>query len=224
MKKIIIAIDGPAAAGKTTTAKQLADKLNYIYIDTGAMYRAVTLAWLNSKTKLNDKSLEKIINNINIELKKSTHGQITILNGKDVSEDIRHPEVNKYVSPVSANEKVRQHLVSLQRQLGKNKCCVMDGRDIGTVVFPEAELKIYLTASIGARAKRRLLEYQAKGINDLVYDEIAEQIIERDKYDSTRNISPLRKADDAIEIDTSELSLEQQIDLVNKYALEKINS
>jgi len=100
----------------------------------------------------------------------------------------------------------------------------MDGRDIGTVVFPEAELKIYLTASIGARAKRRLLEYQAKGINDLVYDEIAEQIIERDKYDSTRNISPLRKADDAIEIDTSELSLEQQIDLVNKYALEKINS
>ena len=222
MRKIIIALDGPAGAGKTSTAKLLANKLKYIYIDTGAMYRAVTLAWLNSKTEFNSENLIKIINNITIELKPSDNGQITMLNGIDVSEEIRSVAVNQYVSPVSANEYVRKKLVDMQRKLGEAKCCVMDGRDIGTTVFPDAELKVFLTASIEERAKRRLLEYQRNGLNDLSFEEVYEQIIKRDKYDSTRDVSPLCKAEDAIEIDTSNLTLAQQVEIIYKYAIDVI--
>jgi cytidylate kinase len=224
MKKIIIAIDGPAGSGKTTSAKLLAEKLNYIYIDTGAMYRAVTLAWLNSKEELTDEVLQNIVNNSKIELIPATNGQITKLNGIDVSDDIRSQEVNKYVSPVSANEFVRNKMVEMQREFGKDKCCVMDGRDIGTTVFPNAELKIFLTASIGARAKRRMLEFEQKGIKNLSNDEIAEQIIARDKFDSNREISPLRKAEDAIAIDTSNLTLNEQVETIYKLAIDVINS
>jgi len=224
MRKIIIAIDGPAGSGKTSSAKLIAEKLNYVYIDTGAMYRAVTLAWLNSKTELNNDAFIKVMDSITIDLKVSPNGQITLLNAIDVSEEIRSMEVNKYVSPVSANEYVRKKLVDIQRKLGAEKCCVMDGRDIGTVVFPTAELKIYLIASIGARAKRRQLEYQQKGLTDLSFDEIAEQIITRDKYDSTRSISPLCKADDAIELDTTDLTLEQQEEKIYNLAINVINS
>ena len=224
MRKIIIALDGPAAAGKTSTARLLANKLKYIYIDTGAMYRAVTLAYLNSKTDLNNENLIKILNSINIELKASDNGQITLLNNIDVSEEIRSVLVNQYVSPVSANEYVRKKLVDIQRKLGSGKSCVMDGRDIGTIVFPDAELKVFLTASIEERTRRRLLEYKQKELNDLSFEEISEQIIKRDKYDSTRAVSPLRKAEDAIEIDTSNLTLAQQVEIIYNMAVNIIEN
>ena len=222
MRKIIVAIDGPAGAGKTSTAKLVAEKLNYIYIDTGAMYRAVTFAWLNSKLELNDDVLKKIVDEMNIELRPSADGQITLLNGVDISEDIRSTEVNQFVSPVSANEYVRKKLVEMQRLLGEKKCCVIDGRDIGTTVFPDAELKIFLTASIDARARRRLLECMEKGVTDLSFDDIVCQIVARDKYDSTRAVSPLRKAEDSIEIDTSDLSLLEQVEIIYQRVIKLI--
>ena len=225
MRKIIIAIDGPAGAGKTSTAKLLATKLKYIYIDTGAMYRAVTLAYLNSKTELNNENLAKTISNISIELKPSDNGQITLLNGTDVSEEIRSVLVNQYVSPVSANEHVRKKLVDIQRKLGERKCCVMDGRDIGTIVFPNAELKIFLTASLEERTKRRWLEYNKQaGVNNLSFDEVLEQISSRDKYDSSRAVSPLYMADDAIKIDNSNITLEQQVEIIYNLAIDIIGN
>jgi cytidylate kinase len=219
MKNIIIAIDGPAGSGKSTTAKIVAEKLGYVYIDTGAMYRAVTLSCIENNTPIDDESVSKVVDNVQIELVQSEIGQRTILNGKDVSDDIRRPDVTKLVSPVSAMAYVREKLVTQQREMGKSGGVVMDGRDIGTVVFPQAELKIYLVASIRARAERRLKELQNKGFDSSV-ETIEEQILARDKYDSTRDISPLMKADDAIEIDTSNITISEQtkiiIDLANK--------
>lgn len=209
MKKIIIAIDGPAGSGKSTTAKIVAEKLGYIYIDTGAMYRAVTLACIERNTEIIDEEVNKVVDSIKIELKQSDLGQRTILDGKDVSDDIRRPDVTKLVSPVSAMFYVREKMVEQQREMGLSGGVVMDGRDIGTVVFPQAELKIFLIASIEARASRRLKELQLKGFQSDV-NEIARQIEARDEYDSSRENSPLRKADDAIEIDTSELTIEEQ--------------
>ncbi|MFC2131651.1 (d)CMP kinase [Bacteroidota bacterium] len=216
-KKIKIAIDGPAGSGKTTTAKIVADKLGYIYIDTGAMYRAVTLAWLNTGMELKENILCDLINKIEIGIKNSSLGQRTFLNGEDVSEDIRLPEVTKNVSPVSAFGCVRKKLVTMQRELGRKSAAVLDGRDIGTVVFPDAELKIFLIASVDSRAERRTKELIEKGIEFSV-DEIKKQISERDNYDSSREISPLRKADDAIEVDTSNLTIEQQCEIILNYA------
>lgn len=219
MKKIIIAIDGPAGSGKSTSAKIVAEQLGYIYIDTGAMYRAVTLEWLKSGLEMSETVLNNLVNILHIELKQSESGQRTFLNGKDVSSDIRQPDVTKYVSPVSAFSYVREKMVEQQRLMGINGGVVMDGRDIGTVVFPQAELKIYLVASISARVHRRLSESIAKGIN-ISEEEVRRQIVDRDAYDSSRNNSPLRKADDAIEIDTSDMTITQQttmiIDLANK--------
>jgi CMP/dCMP kinase len=209
MKKIIIAIDGPAGSGKSTTAKIVAEKLGYIYIDTGAMYRAVTLACIEKSTQINDIEVKKVLDGIKITLKQSEIGQRTYINDRDVSYDIRRPDVTKLVSPVSAMAYVREKMVEQQRQMGINGGVVMDGRDIGTVVFPNAELKIYLIASIEARAERRLKELKQKGF-DSTQDEIISQISSRDSYDSTREISPLCKADDAIEIDTSNISIEKQ--------------
>ncbi|MDQ1266838.1 MAG: CMP/dCMP kinase [Bacteroidota bacterium] len=221
--KIKIAIDGPAGSGKSTTAKFAAEKLKYIYVDTGAMYRAVTLAWLRHGKAYNEESIIRMLDSINIELEQSPNGQRTLLNGEDVSEEIRSPEVTKIVSPVSAIGAVREKMVEQQREIGKNGGIVMDGRDIGTVVFPDAELKIYLVASIEARAKRRQIEYAANGI---VIDiaELKNQIESRDNYDSSRSHSPLRKADDAIEIDTSNITIEQQTDLVLYYSQKIINN
>jgi len=217
MKKITIAIDGPAGSGKTTTAKIVAEHFNYLYIDTGAMYRAVTLAWLRTKTEFSENYICDLINRINIDMENTPSGQKTYLNGEDVSEDIRLPEVTKNVSPVSAIACVRKKLVALQRELGKNGEVVLDGRDIGTVVFPNAELKIFLIASVKARAERRAKELREKGIK-FSNTEIEKQIIDRDNYDSTRKISPLTKADDAIEIDTSNLTIEEQSQLIIKAA------
>ncbi|MDX9789680.1 MAG: (d)CMP kinase [Candidatus Kapaibacterium sp.] len=221
MKNIIIAIDGPAGSGKSTSAKIVAETLGYIYIDTGAMYRAVTLACIESGVNVNDEEVAKLTNEIKIELKQSERGQLTLLNGRDVSSEIRRPDVTKLVSPISAMSFVREKMVEQQREMGANGAVVMDGRDIGTVVFPDADLKIFLVASIRARAERRLKELQEKGFDSTV-EEIMQQIEERDKYDSSREISPLRKADDAIEIDTTNISISEQTSMIINLANIKI--
>lgn len=223
MQKIIIAIDGPAGSGKTTTAKITADKLGYLYLDTGAMYRAVTLAALRAGTESDEVATNELLKSISVELKQSEAGQITLLNGEDVSAEIRDPEVTKWVSPVSAMEAVRTEMVELQRQIGKSGAIVIDGRDIGTTVFPNAELKIFLIASVEERAERRGRELRAAG-KDFATEEIKEQIIARDKYDSSRKISPLRKADDAIELDTTDMTIEEQSEFIINKALEIINN
>lgn len=221
MKDIIIAIDGPAGSGKSTTARLVAQKLGYIYIDTGAMYRAVTLAFLKSGLEYNEQNICNLLEQITISLNYSPQGQITLLNGEDVSEAIRANEVTNLVSPISAINCVRHKLVKQQQMMGQNGGVVMDGRDIGTVVFPNAQLKIFLIASIEARTKRRQLELKQKGI-DLQFEQVRTQIIERDIYDSTREISPLKKADDAIEIDTTNLTIQEQTDLIVSLAQKKI--
>jgi cytidylate kinase len=223
MKKIIIAIDGPAGSGKSTTAREVARKLGYVYIDTGAMYRAAALAFRRMGMEFNDRDFSKLMDSIDIELRQSESGQKTYLNGEDVSDEIRTPEITKLVSPVSANHIVRKKLVDMQRQLGKDGGIVMDGRDIGTVVFPRAELKIFMVASPEARAARRTKEMLAKGI-DVNEEQIKNDLIARDKYDSSREISPLKKANDAIEIDTSELTIEEQTEKVVDLAMNLLQS
>jgi cytidylate kinase len=222
MKQIIIAIDGPAGSGKTTSAKLVAKRLNYIYIDTGAMYRAFALAWLNSKKEYLPEVFIELLSSSKIELIHNELGQRTYLNGNDVSDFIRTPEVTKYASSISADINVRKAMVDQQRIIGQNGGVVMDGRDIGTDVFPQAQLKIFLFATLEARAKRRTAELK---VNDKEYSlsDIMSQIAERDKNDSSREVNPLRKAEDAIELDTSNLSIDEQTDIIYKLALEKIN-
>lgn len=221
MKNIIIAIDGPAGSGKSTSAKIVADRLGYIYIDTGAMYRAITLACIEMKTEITEIEVNKVVDDVKIELKQSSSGQRTYLNGRDVSDDIRLPDVTKLVSPVSAMGYVREKMVEQQREMGKSGGVVMDGRDIGTVVFTNADLKIYLIASITARAERRLIELKSKGFDNSV-NEIISQISARDKFDSSRENSPLRKAEDAVEIDTSNITIQQQTEKIIRLAQEII--
>lgn len=223
MKKIIIALDGPAGSGKTTTAREVAKKLNYVYIDTGAMYRATTLAFIRTGQNLDGFDFTKLMSNIKIELVPSENGQKTLLNGEDVSKEIRTPQVTKLASPVAAVGIVREKLVEQQRELGKQGGVVMDGRDIGTVVFPDAELKLYMQASIEARAERRTKELIKAG-QQVTIEEIAKQIATRDEFDSNREISPLRKADDAKVLDTSNLTIEEQTKIVVDLAKKIINS
>lgn len=223
MKKIIIAIDGPAASGKSSSAKIIAETLGYTYIDTGAMYRAVTLAFLKTKREYVEKEVIELCDKIKIELFPSDKGQRTFLDGEDVSDAIRTPEVTKWVSPVSAIAEVRQKLVDMQRKMGIKGGIVMDGRDIGTVVFPNAELKIFLIASVATRAMRRFKEHQANGEN-LSIEVIEKDIIRRDEYDSTRETSPLTKAADAIEIDTSDMTLDEQSQYIVNLARKVINA
>ncbi|MCX7612408.1 MAG: (d)CMP kinase [Ignavibacterium sp.] len=218
MDKLIIAIDGPASSGKSTTAKLLAEKLGYLYIDTGAMYRAITLMALRNNIVNNHEEIIKLARNLDIELK-FENGQISVfVDGVDVSEDIRSLEVSNNVSPISKIEEVRKILVEKQRLMGKNGGVVMEGRDITTVVFPNADVKIFLTATIDERAKRRVKEYHSKGI-DIDFEKVVENIKERDRIDSSREVSPLKKSDDAIEIDTSYLTIDQQVNAI----LEKVN-
>lgn len=212
-KKIIIAIDGFAGSGKSTTARLVAKELGYLYIDTGAMYRAVTLLWLRSGCELSERIICPLMEDIKLELLQGTEHQIVLLNGEDVSLQIRTPEVSSYVSPVSALGCVRHKMVEQQREMGRNGGVVMDGRDIGTHVFPNAELKIFLNASVEERAKRRQKELLEKNIIES-FDNLVKNIQDRDYYDSNRDINPLRKAEDAIEIDTTNITIEQQCNLI----------
>lgn len=215
MKKIIIAIDGFSSCGKSTMAKDLARKIGYIYIDSGAMYRAVTLFSIENKlfadSKINVSRLKELINDIHISFCLDTETGLpqTFLNGINVENEIRLMEVSSKVSPISTLDFVREAMVSQQQAMGVNKGIVMDGRDIGTTVFPDAELKIFVTASPEIRAKRRFEELKAKGIESS-FEEILENVKQRDYIDEHRAISPLRRADDALILDNSDLTIAQQ--------------
>lgn len=215
MKRITIAIDGHSSCGKSTMAKDLAQEVGYIYVDTGAMYRTVTLfAIINNMFddggNIIVKKLCENLDNIKFEFRLNTEGRPEAwLNGENVEQRIRTMDVSSKVSQVSAIPEVRAKLVSLQQDMGKNKGVVMDGRDIGTTVFPDAELKIFVTASTEVRAQRRYDEQKAKGM-PADYDEIKRNVEERDYIDSHREVSPLRKADDAIELDNSNISIAEQ--------------
>lgn len=229
MKKITIALDGFSSTGKSTMAKQLAKKLEYIYVDSGAMYRAVTLyamqQQLISRNKFEMQQLISVLDKITLEFKFNSelgYGEI-YLNGVNVENEIRSLAVSNYVSKIAEVSEVRKKLVKQQQLIGTNKGVVMDGRDIGTVVFPNAELKFFITASANIRAKRRFDELTKKG-DKVSFEEILNNVKERDYIDSTREDSPLIKANDAIEIDNSNLSLEEQFDKIYKIALEKIKS
>lgn len=222
MKKIIVAVDGYSSNGKSTMAKDLARKIGYTYIDTGAMYRAVTLYALRHSFFMADvadaANLEKAMNDIDISfvVNPSTGITETYLNGENVEDEIRRMEVANHVSSIAALPFVRASLVKKQRRMGLEKGIVMDGRDIGTVVFPDAELKIFVTATPEVRARRRLDELKAKGVPASL-DEILENIKSRDNQDMTRAISPLRKAEDAIVLDNTEMTVPQQ----NEWLLEQ---
>ncbi|WP_050615446.1 (d)CMP kinase [Bacillus testis] len=222
-KNISIAIDGPAAAGKSTVAKIVAEHFSYVYVDTGAMYRALTLKALKQSVDVEDEeALYHCLLNSEIVLEPGIQGQMVFLDGKDVSKEIRMAEVTSNVSAVSKHASVRREMVLKQQAMAEKGGIVMDGRDIGTHVLPNAELKVFLIASVDERAKRRHAENQAKGFpSDL--ETLKSEIAARDKYDSEREVSPLRKADDAIEIDTTSLSIDETakriISLIKERAL-----
>lgn len=216
MKKIIIAIDGFSSCGKSTMAKDLAKEIGYIYIDSGAMYRAVTLYCLNHQLvnadgSIRETELQQQMKDIHISfrLNPETQRPVTFLNGENVEEQIRTIEVSSHVSPVAALGFVRQAMVEQQQKMGEEKGIVMDGRDIGTAVFPDAELKIFVTASPEIRAQRRYDELKAKG-QSVSFDEILKNVEERDRIDQSRAISPLRKADDALLLDNSHMTIAEQ--------------
>lgn len=226
MNKITIAIDGFSSTGKSTLAKQLAKQLNYIYVDTGAMYRAVAYYALKndliSETNFNSEALINQLEAIQITFKfnEALGFAEVYLNGENIETKIRTLEVSKYVSPVATLSQVRQKLVEQQQIMGKDKGVVMDGRDIGTVVFPNAELKIFMTASAETRAKRRYKELLERG-DVLSYKDVLDNVTTRDRIDSTREDSPLIQAEDAIAIDNSNLTIEEQLITVLKLAKER---
>ena len=213
MKKIIIAMDGHSSCGKSTMAKALAKKISYTYIDTGAMYRAVTLYALRrgfiGKDSIDEESLRKELPQIMISFGHENGQQYTMLNGENVEREIRGMEVSSHVSPISAIPFVREAMVIQQRQMGSKGAVIMDGRDIGTTVFPNAQLKIFVTASDEIRARRRFDELTMKGENP-VYEDVLKNVRERDYIDSHRAVSPLRQADDAIVLDNSNMTIPEQ--------------
>ncbi|RKZ34990.1 (d)CMP kinase [bacterium] len=218
MRKIKIAIDGPAGAGKSTAARLLAKRIDYVYIDTGAMYRALTLLALKHNIGWDDENnLVALFEQHKID----QYGSTTLIDGIDVSDEIRTNKVSRAVSEVCRHRDVRQKMVKLQRQMAQQGGVVMDGRDIGTVVLPDAELKIFLTASLEVRAKRRMDELRQMG-KPIPFSEVLANIKQRDKMDSTRKIAPLRKADDAVVIDNSFLPIYEEIDILETMAREKI--
>ena len=214
---MIVAIDGPAATGKSTSAKLVAQKLGFTYMDTGAMYRCVTLSVLRNHIALaNEEALQLLIQEMDIHFDKTDDKLVVRLDKEDVSTLIRKPEVTSHVSAVSALPQVRNHMVAIQRKSAKNQDCVIEGRDIGTIVFPKADVKFFLVADDFVRAKRRQLDLKAIG-EEKTIDELVEEIRRRDRFDSERSHSPLKKADDAIEVDTSQLTIDEQVDfMVNK--------
>lgn len=224
MKKITIAIDGHSSCGKSTLAKSLAAELGYIYVDSGAMYRAVTLYFLREGIRFEDlEAVRQTLPEIQIIFKNSDKGNRTFLNGEDAEEAIRGMEVSRNVSPVAAIPEVRRAMVAQQQELGRQKGIVMDGRDIGTVVFPQAELKIFLTASLEERTLRRYRELRAKGM-ELDRSEVRENLQMRDQIDSTRADSPLEQAEDAVVIDNTNLSPREQLSMALALARERLKS
>lgn len=220
MHKITIAIDGFSGTGKSSTAKKVAGELGYTYIDSGAMYRATTLYFLEQDVSLDDVSqVEHALDTLDIRFEE---GHV-LLNGQDVSNEIRTMRVNEHVSAVSTIAVVRHAMVAQQQKIGKGKGIVMDGRDIGTVVFPDAELKVFMTANTRIRAERRQSELAEKGIIEEL-NVIENNLSQRDQIDSTRSESPLRKAEDALEIDTSNLTFADQVHKIVSLAKEKIHA
>lgn len=217
MKKIIIAIDGFSSCGKSTMAKALARNIGYLYFDSGAMYRAVALYCMQNNLIIGDEidteSLKRKIKDIHITFKvdSESRNSITFLNDMNVEHEIRSLEVSRYVSRIAALDFVREEMVDRQREMGKAKGIVMDGRDIGTTVFPDAEMKVFVTASAEVRAKRRYEELTARG-DKADFNEILENVLQRDHIDQTREVSPLKKADDALLLDNSNLTREEQMD------------
>ena len=214
---MIVAIDGPAATGKSTSAKLVAQKLGFTYMDTGAMYRCITLSVLRNHISLADEeALQLLIQEMDIHFERTDDNLVVRLNNEDVSTLIRKPEVTSHVSAVSALPQVRNHMVDIQRKIAKNQDCVIEGRDIGTIVFPKADVKFFLVADDIIRARRRQLDLKAIG-EERTIDELVEEICRRDRFDSERSHSPLKKADDAVEVDTSQLTIDEQVDfMVNR--------
>ena len=219
MNNLIVAIDGPAGSGKSTIAKLLAKKYDLTYIDTGAMYRMITLYLLENNIDINDlKEVERVLNTVNLDMQ----GDKFFLDNVDVSTKIREKRINDNVSKVASIKIVRSNLVDLQRKISNNKDVILDGRDVGTVIFPNAQVKIFLIASPEERARRRYNEFLEKKV-EITYDEVLKSLKERDYIDSTRKESPLKKADDAIELDTTNLTIEDVINFISKEIEKNIN-
>ena len=217
MDNIIVAIDGPAGSGKSTIAKIIAKKFNFTYIDTGAMYRMITLYLLENNIDFDDlKEIEKVLNTVNLDMQ----GDKFYLNDIDVSTKIREKRINENVSKVASIKIVRSNLVDLQRKVSNNKNVILDGRDVGTVIFPNAKVKIFLIASPEERARRRYNEFLEKK-TEITYDEVLKSIKERDHIDSTRDESPFVKADDAIELDSTNLTIDDVVNFISK-EIEKV--
>ena len=211
MKNLIVAIDGPAGSGKSTIAKLVAKKFNFTYIDTGAMYRMITLYLLENKISFDNlDKIQKILNEINLDMKEDKF----FLNNVDVSLKIREEIINENVSNVASIKAVRENLVNLQRKIASDKNVILDGRDIGTVVFPNAQVKIFLVASAEERARRRYNEFMEKKA-EITYDEVLKSLKERDHLDSTRKESPLVKASDALELDTTNLKIDEVVNFIS---------
>lgn len=223
-QKIIIAIDGFAATGKSSIAKRLSNSLNYIHIDSGSMYRAATLfaLRLDSKNKLNPKKIIQSLSEIKIEFKTIEERQLIFLNNENVSCEIRKPYVTNQVSKLAKIPELRSYLVKKQKEFGKNKGIIMDGRDIGTIVFPEAECKFFLFANVEVRAKRRYFEQLSKD-NKETYEKVLKSLIKRDKLDTDRISSPLMKAKGAVKIDVSDLTLDEVYDKMLSHIKKKLN-
>ena len=222
IKMIAVAIDGPAGAGKSTLARAVAKRLSYIYVDTGALYRSIALNAVRNNVEIsNSGEIEKMLEKTKIELKFINDEQRVFLNGEDVSDKIRTSEISMAASSISALPAVRSFLLELQRELARKNNVIMDGRDIGTVVLPNAQVKIFLTASPECRAKRRYDEYIAKGKQEN-YEEILESIKQRDYNDSHRAIAPLKAADDAVLVDTSDDTPQQSVERIVKIIEEKV--
>lgn len=222
MKMINVAIDGPAGAGKSTISRKAANELGFIYIDTGALYRTVGVAAMRQNKLGSEEEIASVLTSeLSVELRFVDGIQRMFLNGEDVSEEIRTPDASMAASRVSAVPAVRAYLFDLQKKIAKENNCIMDGRDIGTVVLPDADVKIFLTASPEARAKRRFLELQEKG-SDAKYEDVLSDMVKRDYDDSHRAIAPLRQAEDAILVDTSNIGLDESVALIIRTIRENI--
>lgn len=223
MSMVSIAIDGPSGAGKSTLAKKLAERLGFVYVDTGAIYRTIGLRALHSGTDPRDAAaVGDMLENVHLEIRYGEDGlQHMILDGEDVTEEIRLPEVSRYASQVSAHPCVRDYLLEMQRSLARTHSVIMDGRDIGTVVLPEADVKIFLTAAPEERARRRCRELEQRGTPQ-PYEEVLSDIRERDKNDMERPVAPLRQAEDAILVDTTHLDFAASLDTLENIIKEKL--